>query len=1198
MSPSVRRPGPSRSRRFVGLFALSAALLGAVPASAQQPLSFFKNYFVTGDYAVRGVSLFGKGKDGTATAGIAISDFPEDNVDVLAAFLYVQTVEEIESSGIHQARFNDFDLGPGTDSYAKVLNPGFNTRVCYLRDSDPHRMVTYRTDVLRFLPVKTNGKHAVNGTHSVAVPDAGFKWDDSKKEAGGTGPHPIGASLVLVYRQRGTPLKAIVVYDGGHTKRAHDTMTQTIAGYYDASAGNPVARAAKMTHVVGAGTPFLSERVHLDGALVGRNVLKSADGALWDNWTAPITLPANDPSAQVSVRPDGTYSDCLTYSAMVLSTNVQDTDEDGLLDAWETVGNLTDPAGQPLPDLPAMGATPSVKDLFFEIGYMYADAGTSYGGAVKPAHSHLPSLAALNKVGDAFKARDIRVHFDVGNNYQATPYVIGAAHATGGKSISETLACRDGAGNLIDCLTAGVQSPLPGQYPDYPGTVGWKTGFNFLKEELGFDRGRKDIFRYALFAHSLGMPKDPCFLKDADGNYELDEGGFPKTDLACIALGGDFHVPRTNSGIADFPGGDMLITLGAFEDSNGLPIGTDYMQAATLMHESGHNFELTHAGPPQIPREPNCKPNYLSVMNYLFQLRGLLDANGVPQLDYSRQALAGIFETTLFDAPFTDVPYRTGWYAPLATSYLKNFAPPATRHCDGSDLLRTTDSSGNVVFPEPPMVRVDSLGLAGLGLDWNADGLINQGGIPGGDLNGVQDVNFNGAALALNEGTEEWSRIRQNELGGRRSPGGFFRVGDRYFMGPLSLDIGRGDIGRGDIGRGDIGRGDIGRGDIGRGDIGRGDIGRGDIGRGDIGRGDIGRGDIGRGDIGRGDFGGGDMDVGAPNEFFHGELDYETFIAATGNAPTPANALQACLTTGRGGFCAPEGSGDVPVALQWLPPNVGQAIGYEVYRFIVTPDAAFPPAALPLEPIATVSGIEGPVPTSYLDRTAAHGATYAYFVVALFADEQRSGISNFATISTPVGTDPITVGVANTGNCYPFMCNESGVSEGVSTRYQQVYSASAFNGVTEISSLSFSYAEQFGGPSTVLPGNYQVSLSTTRASLGGLSAELASNVGADNTQIFNGALGGVDASPSFTIGSSTPFVYDPARGNLLVDIIVTNQRVQPNDGPNGTNGYIDADSTGAQMTRALVRTSLGPTVDSSGLVTVFNQSSGAGDGDH
>ncbi|MDQ3347214.1 MAG: hypothetical protein M3545_04530 [Acidobacteriota bacterium] len=1052
MPPSLRRLVPAGSRRFVGLFALAAALFGAVPASAQQPLSFFKNYFVTGDYVVSGVSLFARGKDGTATAGISISNFPEDSVDVLAAFLYVQTVEEIKSSGIHGAKFNGFDLGPGGASYAKALND-FQTRVCYLRDSDPHRMATYRADVLRFLPLKANGKHAVNGSHPVSLPDVGFKWDDEAKEVSGTGPHPIGASLVIVYRQRGTPLKAIVIYDGGYTKRPYDTMTQTLAGYYDASSGTPVPSAAKMTHIVGIGTPFLSERILVDGALVARNPLSSLSGALWDNWTVAVTLPSNDASAQVTVLPDGLRSDCLTYSAMVLSTNVQEADDDGLLDAWETTSNLSDPTGRLLPNLAGMGAHPNVKDIFFEIGYMHAAPGTSYGGAVKPAHTHLPTLAALNKVGEAFNARAIRVHFDVGTHYQGTPYVIDASYAKGGKSISETLACLDSAGNLTECLTVNGQpplsdqQPLPGQYPAYPGTVGWKTGYNFLKEELGFDRGRKDIFRYALFAHSLGMPKDPCFLKKEDGSLDLDKQGFPKSDPTCDTP--EFHVPRTNSGIADFPGGDMLITLGAFDDSSGLPIGTDYMQAATLMHEAGHNFELTHAGPPKNPREPNCKPNYLSVMNYLFQLRGLLDANGVPQLNYSGQTLPGILETSLVDAAFITVPYRTGWYAPLVTSYLNGFAPPATKHCDGSDLLKADDG---VTLIEPPMVRVDSLGLAGLGIDWNADGVSNLAGIPGGDLNGVQDVNFNGATVALNDGAEEWSKIRFDELGGRRSPGGFFKVGDRYFVGPFSLDIGRGDIGRGDIGRGDIGRGDIGRGDIGRGDIGRGDIGRGDIGRGDIGRGDIGRGDIGRGDIGRGDFGGGDMDVGAPSEIFNGEIDFETFIAATGNAPTPPSGAQACLTTGRTNLCALEGGGDVPVRVTWLPPNVGRPLSYNVYRFTVSAGAPFPPARLPATPLALVAPpLEGPLPTTYLDRTAVYGLTYAYFVIANFDDSRRSGISNFAVIATPApptGSGSVTDSPTDAGAGNPDLVSGSAVFAADSVTLSVQFANLTFNSGT------------------------------------------------------------------------------------------------------------------------------------------------------
>ncbi len=98
----------------------------------------------------------------------------------------------------------------------------------------------------------------------------------------------------------------------------------------------------------------------------------------------------------------------------------------------------------------------------------------------------------------------------------------------------------------------------------------------------------------------------------------------------------DFHVPRTITGVGDFPGGDILVTLGAFSDTDGKPVGTPFMQASTLMHELGHNVERRHGG--EIS-EPNCKPTYLSVMNYLYQLRGLLDDDGRPHLDFSRAVI-------------------------------------------------------------------------------------------------------------------------------------------------------------------------------------------------------------------------------------------------------------------------------------------------------------------------------------------------------------------------------------------------------------------------------------------------------------------------------------------------------------------------------------------------------------------------------
>ena len=94
-----------------------------------------------------------------------------------------------------------------------------------------------------------------------------------------------------------------------------------------------------------------------------------------------------------------------------------------------------------------------------------------------------------------------------------------------------------------------------------------------------------------------------------------------------------------SSGVADtpFPGMNFLVTLGApgwpIDPTTGEPVGSLDQQTGTFMHELGHNFGLTHGGGNDAI---NCKPNYLSIMNYLFQFP-MFVANR--PLDYSRSAL-------------------------------------------------------------------------------------------------------------------------------------------------------------------------------------------------------------------------------------------------------------------------------------------------------------------------------------------------------------------------------------------------------------------------------------------------------------------------------------------------------------------------------------------------------------------------------
>jgi VCBS repeat-containing protein len=976
MSSSITGGAVRSERLRISVFcAVVIALLtqSGLSATGATPLSFFKNYFVTGDYVVGGASLWRKGVNGIATATIPVSGVPA-TADVLAAFLYVQTAEKTQWSGIDHARFNGADLGTGSASLAKALNWESATPPCWsVAWPGGRRLVTYRADVLRFLPVDTNGKFAVNRAHSIQVPDWGSTYGDddetSTEKATWNGARAIGASLVIVYRDSSKPLNAIVIYDGGFTKSALGTMNQPIAGFYQASSVAPVA---KMTHIVGDGRPFLSETLSLDGQTIAVNPFASTNGPKWDTPTFSLNgkLAGDAASATVRVEPQGWLPDCLSWSAIVFSTTVQDTDNDGLLDVWETHSGLVDPNGQPLPNLSAMGANPFARDLFVEVGFM-TSAATTYGGVSKPEHSHVPSQDALRMVAAAFKdapllnpdsSTGINVHFDVGNNYQSPleSHIVPANLARGGESIDE---------QITVCSRGAADPPWVCQFSAYPGTVGWKTGFKFLRDELvdplqtednceiagspncdrRFDRNRKDMFRYALFAHAIGLPKEPCL--EADGS----------ADAACQQSNADFHVPRTNSGVADFPGGDVVVSLGGFDDAAGNPIGTSFMQASTLMHELGHTFLLTHAGPPQLPREPNCKPNYQSVMNYLFQLRGLLTDDNVTHADFSREVLGPVDENFLVDGALgLGLRYRTGWYAPKAGSYLQDVGTAAAKHCDGSPILPT----------DVPMVRVDSTSVAG-SVDWNADGTVNSAP--------SQDINFDGIKTSLNAGANDWANIRLTELGGRRNVGGLFvnPVTGALTVGPLSLDIGRGDIGRGDIGRGDIGRGDIGRGDIGRGDIGRGDIGRGDIGRGDIGRGDIGSGDLFEPD---------------------GELDAET-AGLLGN--TPPNEVRGCVIGV--GTCT---SGALHrVSLDWKSPTVGSVSTYRVFRV----DGATVATGEPKTLVAQVPAAPGVAGYVAVDPQELANGAFTYFVVAQFVDGTSSAASNFATVAAvndaPVAND-------------------------------------------------------------------------------------------------------------------------------------------------------------------------------------------------
>ena len=106
---------------------------------------------------------------------------------------------------------------------------------------------------------------------------------------------------------------------------------------------------------------------------------------------------------------------------------------------------------------------------------------------------------------------------------------------------------------------------------------------------------------------------------------------------------------------------------------------------------------------------------------------------------------------------------------------------------------------------------------------------------------------------------------------------------------------------------------------------------------------------------------------------------------------------------------------------------------------------------------------------------------------------------------------------------------------GCALKGQFVYDASYFSGPITITGLTF-FNSLVDSPDTFDPATYTFSLSTTTAAIGSLDSTFANNRGGDfqlfaTVPIAGGAIPGV-----FTF-FGTPFNYDPANGNLLLEVL-------------------------------------------------------------
>lgn len=169
------------------------------------------------------------------------------------------------------------------------------------------------------------------------------------------------------------------------------------------------------------------------------------------------------------------------------------------------------------------------------------------------------------------------------------------------------------------------------------------------------------------------------------------------------------------------------------------------------------------------------------------------------------------------------------------------------------------------------------------------------------------------------------------------------------------------------------------------------------------------------------------------------------------------------------------------------------------------------------------------------------------------------------------------------------------------SRYQQIYAASEFtplHGPRLITQIAFRADATQAAPFTHTFTNIQFNLSTTPTPVSGLSPTSASNVGPDDTVVYSGPLTFTTANAivwgnakafDLVVNLTTPFVYDPSAGNLLLDI---------RNFSTGSSGFFDGNSdasaTPGVRLNFLDNSTSGAsgTVQSFGLITRFTFQNG------
>ncbi|QIS14047.1 hypothetical protein [Nocardia arthritidis] len=158
---------------------------------------------------------------------------------------------------------------------------------------------------------------------------------------------------------------------------------------------------------------------------------------------------------------------------------------------------------------------------------------------------------------------------------------------------------------------------------------------------LHLDAGDERGDRYRLGGGNL-VPDDNNLSPVDTEVGEIKQANFNgnRAQVFHYMIWADRYNGRCSSGISlGIPADTFIVTMGP---SCGWRVNDD-MQVGTFVHELGHNLGLTHGGGDHT----HFKPNFLSVMNYFFQMRGVPRQDDSPYFGYSNVNLPTLDEGAL-----------------------------------------------------------------------------------------------------------------------------------------------------------------------------------------------------------------------------------------------------------------------------------------------------------------------------------------------------------------------------------------------------------------------------------------------------------------------------------------------------------------------------------------------------------------------